>query len=191
MPSCPPTVQVDPEGVLRTVIYTGLFSHALYREASALELYNIVGQGLLLGIQGLYYGDRTNHSGPVFQPTLDNVELILQPAVPYPATLDNSSAFSYFTGSWGINMLQDSNLSVTCFFNNFTSQGKLLFFFLSHQLPCSALVFFRTRTEFCCVYIQIWYTYHSPQSVLITSLDLAPLESIQHLAMPPTLPGLY
>ena len=115
--------QIDPEGVPRTAIYSGLFSHALYLGASPLELYMSVAQNLMLGIEGVYFGDRTNQSGPVFQPSQGNVELLLQPNTPFPPSLNNTTAFAYFAGSWGIDKLKVSNLSVTCFFNNFTAQG--------------------------------------------------------------------
>ena len=43
---CP--TEVDPQGTTRVALFSGLFSHALYREASALELYLTVSPAAVL-----------------------------------------------------------------------------------------------------------------------------------------------
>ena len=83
-----------------------------------------VSQNTLAGVEGIYIGDRTSSAGPVFQPASENIKMMLQPPNPPPATLNPNTSFAYYTGSWGIDLMQTNALDVTCFFDNLTVEGK-------------------------------------------------------------------
>ena len=112
------------QGVSRIALYAGLFSHSLYTQTSPLELTLTLAQDLVAGIQGVYFGERTASNGPVWQPNVNNTQFVLQP---YSNGANNGSVpeytYAYFPGNWGIALLQTSELSVTCFYNNLTTQG--------------------------------------------------------------------
>ena len=112
------------QGVSRITLYAGLFSHSLYTQTSPLELTTTFAQSLIAGVQGVYLGDRTASNGPVWQPSVNNSQFLLQP---YSYGANNGSipeySFAYFPGNWGVDLLQTSELSITCFSNNLTTEG--------------------------------------------------------------------
>lgn len=83
-----------------------------------------VSKDILAGVEGAYIGDRTSAAGPVFQPTSANIKMMLQPSNPPAATLNPNTSFAYFTGSWGVDLLQTNSLDVTCFFDYLTAEGE-------------------------------------------------------------------
>ena len=119
---CP--TEIDPKGVQRVALYAGLFTHALYTQPSPLQLTLTAAQGTLGGVQGIYFGERTSGEGPLWQPSMNNTIFVLQPSGLSPNSPVPNNSFAYFAGSWGVDKLQTSALSVTCFFNNLTTEGE-------------------------------------------------------------------
>jgi len=114
--------ETDERGARRLRAFSSLSSHASYPQASPLYVYYKVDGFFILNIDGLYIGDRTSDQGPVFLPDANNT-LWLPTASEMTPEQREQFEWALYPGSLGGWYMAASTSSLTCLFNNLTSEG--------------------------------------------------------------------